>query len=733
MAVDPTDHRQYRAVNDVDSDAVEPHSDATNWALAGSTQLIGNTIDLLASAGNAATTVNGASEDLSTGTLDVASTSAFADKGQFTVAGGSGPCSYTGTSGRNKFTGITGCTGTPANGAAVASVGIFENGNGKGITHAALQLIYTASVKIHGASAITAGGDVTASSTVDVTATANSAGQDAGSWSSATAYLEDQVVTDPADDKRYKAKNNVGPSATSPSADTTNWEDVDSKDTSVAAAQVYASGTSQLSGTSAILAATGAVKIKSNVKTNITTKGDSTLAGSGAGIAIVVLTTFSKAFIDSTAATPVTAQSLVVSADTDNTAPTTGIAAVRGAKGNDNSANGGGTTDKGAWADATAYAVDDQVTSNGQTYVATAAHTSAPETQPGVGADWASDWKLGAESSRADGKSKTSDGNQNLTAALAVAVLVAETTAYIAPTDASTPHAITTTGGTQTVHAGAKNSASATANAGNVKFSPDAPTFTDAADTGGFLNGGTSYFYRVSATFSSGESLAGSEAKYDAPSGTNTNKITVNWTAVSGATGYKIYRGTATGEELLLATVGAVTTYTDDTNATPAGAMPTSDTSSGVGIAVGVTVAVVSTRAYLAGNAVLDATDVTVEALGPGSGDSAFSAHATSGAGGSSVGVAGSIAVNIVVADTIADIEAPTPVVVNGNVSLIATSSLTNEAAAEAKQESGGNTSGIGASVALNVVNDTTRAGLADGSVLTGARTSRSRRPRPTR
>ena len=219
----------------------------------------------------------------------------------------------------------------------------------------------------------------------------------------------------------------------------------------------------------------------------------------------------------------------------------------------------------------------------------------------------------------------------------------------------------------------------------------------------------------------SGESLAGAEGKYDAPSGTNTNKITLNWTAVSGATGYKVYRGTATGEELLLATLGAVTTYVDDTNATPAGAMPTSDTSSGVGIAVGVTVAVVTTKAYLAGNAVLDATDVTVEALGPGSGDSAFSAHATSGAGGSSVGVAGSIAVNIVVADTIADVETPTPVVVNGNLSLIATSSLTNDAVAEAKQESGGNTSGIGASVALNVVNDTTRAGLADGSVLTGA------------
>jgi hypothetical protein len=39
------------------------------------------------------------------------------------------------------------------------------------------------------------------------------------------------------------------------------------------------------------------------------------------------------------------------------------------------------------------------------------------------------------------------------------------------------------------------------------------------------------------------------------------NQITVNWGAVANAIGYRIYRGTSTGSELLLASVGAATAY----------------------------------------------------------------------------------------------------------------------------------------------------------------------------
>lgn len=58
---------------------------------------------------------------------------------------------------------------------------------------------------------------------------------------------------------------------------------------------------------------------------------------------------------------------------------------------------------------------------------------------------------------------------------------------------------------------------------------------------------------------------------------TTTNTVTVNWGAVAGATGYKVYGRTDAGE-LLMASVGAVTTWTDTGAVTPAGALPASNT-----------------------------------------------------------------------------------------------------------------------------------------------------------
>ena len=51
-------------------------------------------------------------------TLNVASTGNFAATGTFTVAGVSGTCTYTGKT-ATSFTGVTGCSGTPLNGATV--------------------------------------------------------------------------------------------------------------------------------------------------------------------------------------------------------------------------------------------------------------------------------------------------------------------------------------------------------------------------------------------------------------------------------------------------------------------------------------------------------------------------------------------------------------------------------------------------------------------------------------
>jgi len=101
------------------------------------------------------------------------------------------------------------------------------------------------------------------------------------------------------------------------------------------------------------------------------------------------------------------------------------------------------------------------------------------------------------------------------------------------------------------------------------------------------------YYYRVTATNAQGETLPSAETSLAiaGPLGVN-----VNWTAVTGATGYKVY-GRTTGVELLIAAVvgGGTVTYLDGGSITPAGALPTANTS---GTLVGIPV-----QAELAGSA----------------------------------------------------------------------------------------------------------------------------------
>lgn len=51
-------------------------------------------------------------------------------------------------------------------------------------------------------------------------------------------------------------------------------------------------------------------------------------------------------------------------------------------------------TNKGAWATATAYQVDDYVRNNGVGYLCIVAHTSGTTTEPGVGASWTTNWEI---------------------------------------------------------------------------------------------------------------------------------------------------------------------------------------------------------------------------------------------------------------------------------------------------------------------------------------------------
>jgi hypothetical protein len=116
------------------------------------------------------------------------------------------------------------------------------------------------------------------------------------------------------------------------------------------------------------------------------------------------------------------------------------------------------------------------------------------------------------------------------------------------------------------------------------------------AITGGTLAAGT-YSYRVSALDGAGGETLASEATTQTTTG-STSTVTVNWGAVTGATGYRVYGRTVAGEQLL-ATVGNVTTWTDDGSATPAGALPATNTtgrgeatSTDIVVAAGATVTV---------------------------------------------------------------------------------------------------------------------------------------------
>ncbi len=106
------------------------------------------------------------------------------------------------------------------------------------------------------------------------------------------------------------------------------------------------------------------------------------------------------------------------------------------------------------------------------------------------------------------------------------------------------------------------------------------------SSTGGTL-GAATYYYKVVALVGGGQGVASAEAATSALTG-STNSVTVTWSAVTGATGYQIYRGTATGAENLYYTVGAVTSFVDTgASGSVAGTPPTatSVTIGGVSVA----------------------------------------------------------------------------------------------------------------------------------------------------
>lgn len=115
---------------------------------------------------------------------------------------------------------------------------------------------------------------------------------------------------------------------------------------------------------------------------------------------------------------------------------------------------------------------------------------------------------------------------------------------------------------------------------------PPPSNFVGVAQAGGALTAGT-YKYYITSLNANGESNVSSEVTVTTASSNLTAHLT--WTAVTGATGYKIYRtaaGGASNTELLLTTLGAVTSFDDTAVGSPSGAFPTANTAYNPGVYV---------------------------------------------------------------------------------------------------------------------------------------------------
>ncbi|MDP2062929.1 MAG: hypothetical protein Q8J98_07460 [Phaeovulum sp.] len=140
----------------------------------------------------------------------------------------------------------------------------------------------------------------------------------------------------------------------------------------------------------------------------------------------------------------------------------------------------------------------------------------------------------------------------------------------------------------------------------------------------------------------------------------------------------------------------------------------------GIGVAVSVNVVKETNSAYL-GAAIHSGAGVNVRALqAVGAPTDTFLASATSGAGGSKVGIAGSVALNILTLDTTARVAGGASISAGGGASTIDAANDVDATAKAAPSDEGvtGGQVGVGASFAMNLVNMTTTAELQDGATL---------------
>ena len=148
---------------------------------------------------------------------------------------------------------------------------------------------------------------------------------------------------------------------------------------------------------------------------------------------------------------------------------------------------------------------------------------------------------------------------------------------------------------------------------------------------------------------------------------------------------------------------------TDNSSATATG-KNTGGTATGVGVAVALNFADVISDAHLSGTGSLQAAD-TIDVSATLAGDDGFSASATSGSGkATKVGVAGSLAINIVNTDVKALVTSGANLNLNNSKLKLATESTTKTTTTADAQQTEAGKKGIGASVALGISSNRSRA-----------------------
>jgi len=101
-------------------------------------------------------------------------------------------------------------------------------------------------------------------------------------------------------------------------------------------------------------------------------------------------------------------------------------------------------------------------------------------------------------------------------------------------------------------------------------------TLGTTSTSGGTLAAGATY-WKITAINASGETLGSNEVTATLTGSTSSQPL--SWPAISGSTGFNVYRGTAPGaENKLVATLGLVTTYTDIGAAGTTASVPTVNT-----------------------------------------------------------------------------------------------------------------------------------------------------------